>query len=174
MARKRKEVEVLEFKGLTRDDFVYGINFTGSPDINFGKRGFNVIVPEDMVDGLLDEGWNVKPYEDRDTGMLQHFLPVEVRFDKYPPIICIIGSKTNVLTELDEVSCGKVDSIIRNKLVGMDVTIAPSVRWEDEAWKIKAYLDEAIVTFRETDTGIRISRLRSTDQPVDDGDDVPF
>ena len=55
------------------------------------KRTFCVEIPEDMVEALEKDGWNLKSRESRtDPDALTHYLKVEVSYRARPPkIVCI-------------------------------------------------------------------------------------
>ena len=180
MAWARRKKEILEFENLDDSCFIFGTNFAGLPDINFGKRGFNLVLkdsekellPPEKIDQLTDDGWNIKAWTDEEGDRIL-YLPVEVRFDKYPPNLFIIGSASGVMTELDEERCKQIDSIIKNNLESMDVAITPSFYQKDDGtWKIKAYLKATWVTFQEGKLGAKWASFEPLESPEDP--DIPF
>lgn len=86
-------------------------NFEGREDKfnREGDRNFSLIIPEEeMVDALIEKGWNVKVREYED-GEKSFRLPVKVKFnDRGPDIYLVTGDKVN---ELDEDSVGIIDRI---------------------------------------------------------------
>lgn len=180
MAWARRKKEILEFENINEDCFIFRTNFAGLPEANYGKRGFNLklkdgemeLLPPEKIEQLMEDGWNIKSYLDDDDNRIL-FLPVEVRFDKYPPNIFIIGGSSRVMTELDEARCGEIDTIIKNNLESMDLAITPSFYQKDNGdWKIKAYLQAAWVTFREGKLGAKWASYETSEEPEDP--DVPF
>lgn len=169
MARKRNERRLIELENLGPEDFIF-TNFSKDPDLNYGVRSFNIFIPDDMVPSLREEGWNVKPLEDRDTGEVEYILPIEVRFDKYPPDIYIFGSETKVRTKIDEDCCGDLDSIVKNSLVSADISISPSYR-KDGSGMIKAYLDGLWIVYKERRADVKFSKFIN-EQPEDE--ETPF
>lgn len=185
MAWQRNKREILEFEDLDERDFVFKTNFSADPDVNYGRRGFNLVLRQEgrelcspeKIDKLAEDGWNIREWTDRD-GDHYTFLPVEVRFDKYPPNIFTIGSETGVMTKLDEERCGEIDSIIKNNLEYFDVAISPSFNKDRDTgeWRIKAYLNGMWVHFKEGRLDIKYAGQTWGDEgSVTDPDtDVPF
>ena len=86
-----------------------------------GDRNFAVVIPDkDIMDALVNEGWNVKSkpsrYEDEEDFM---WLPVKVRFnDRGPAVYLKTGDTVNRLEEdsvkiLDNIDILSVDLDIR-------------------------------------------------------------
>ena len=87
-----------------------------------GDRNFAVIIPdEDLVEKLINEGWNVKikpPREEGDEPFM--YLPVKVKFnDRGPNVYLITG---NVRNKLYEETVSMLDDI---EIVGVDMDIRP-------------------------------------------------
>ena len=59
-----------------------------------GSRNFLCKIPENIdIDALIEDHWNVKPFGSDDPC---YVIPVKVRFDKFPPKICLVtGDKGN-------------------------------------------------------------------------------
>lgn len=100
-------------------------NFSGKKtDFNEeGNRNFGVIIPDDMVDALIADGWKVKfrpPREDDPEHYEQPWLPVKVKYGKFPPDIWMVTKKGRV--QLDEEMVGQLDYA---RLSGCDLVIRP-------------------------------------------------
>jgi len=85
-----------------------------------GKRNFCVFLEEGVADKLKDDGWNIRvllPKDPQDDP--QHYLPVKVAYDFYPPRIFVVTetSKTelteNAIKVLDWAEIESVDLTIR-------------------------------------------------------------
>ena len=91
-----------------------------------GDRNFAVVIPDkDIMDALINEGWNVKSkpsrYEDEEDFM---WLPVKVRFnDRGPAVYLKTGDTVN---RLEEDSVGILDNI---DILSVDLDIRP-YDWE--------------------------------------------
>ena len=91
-----------------------------------GDRNFAVVIPDkDIMDALVNEGWNVKSktyrYEDEEDFM---WLPVKVRFnDRGPAVYLKTGDTVN---RLEEDSVGILDNI---DILSVDLDIRP-YDWE--------------------------------------------
>ena len=91
-----------------------------------GDRNFAVVIPDkDIMDALVNEGWNVKSkpsrYEDEEDFM---WLPVKVRFnDRGPAVYLKTGDTVN---RLEEDSIGILDNI---DILSVDLDIRP-YDWE--------------------------------------------
>ena len=101
-------------------------NFTGKegPFNQEGARNFGVILPDDVAEAMLADGWNVKYLEPRDEDEGEErtpWLPVKVGYGKgRPPKITTIndlGKKTTLNEEtvetLDWADITNVDLIVR-------------------------------------------------------------
>lgn len=91
-----------------------------------GDRNFAVVIDEpDLVDELIDRGWNVrvKPPRDEDDAPFA-YLPVKIKFsDRGPAIYLKTG---DVMNKLDEESIDCLDNI---DIMGVDLDIRP-YDWE--------------------------------------------
>jgi hypothetical protein len=113
-------------------------NFSGAKDKQ-GKHTFNVVIPDaELAQELAEEGWNVKIWVSGDSEPVHH-IPVEARFDIYPPEVITITEKKNRLDEND------IGSLDKAEIKMVDLTIRPS-RWDGG---IKAYLKEGWFTIEE-------------------------
>jgi hypothetical protein len=112
-----------------------------------GRRNFCVVLEdEEMAQRLRDDGWNVKisvPKEEDDSAFC--YLPVEARFDNYPPKIqVVLGDAAQFLNEN---TVGELDNC---DISYADVVINPSTRTEpDGTIKRKAYLSKMKIVLKE-------------------------
>lgn len=113
-----------------------------------GSRNFCVQIDEGTAEQLKADGWNIKqtkPNEEYDDTI--YYLPVEVRFDNFPPAIDMFTRKTR--TRLTEDTVGMLDggTVIKSA----DIAINPSA-WEVNGRSgIKAYLSKAYIVIEEDD-----------------------
>lgn len=110
---------------------------------NAGDRNFCVIINDDpvLINQLIEDGWNLKSLEPRDPeDHRTYYIPVEVRFNHYPPSIYLItkrGDRVISRVKLGEDSVGILDHA---DLVGIDLSIRPRV-WDDNGKsRVKAFL----------------------------------
>ena len=159
-------------------------NFSGNRDqYHPGRRSFSVVLEEADANILEADGWNVRHRPSKaDPDEIIHTLPVEARFDNFPPRVVMIGETSKRVTFLDENTIGQLDTAaIKN----FDLLINPS-RWTAAGKTgIKAYLKTAYVTIEEDDLDMKYSallsayakalseRLDTPEEPEDDSD-VPF
>lgn len=111
-----------------------------------GNRNFCVLLDDQLAEILKEEGYNVKylkPIDEEEPP--QAYLPVGVRFDKYPPKIVLVTSRgQTILTE------ETVQALDYADLSKIDIRITPS-HWEknDGTTGIKAYLKIMYATLEE-------------------------
>lgn len=99
---------------------------TGSKFNREGDRNFAVVIPDqDVVDELVNRGWNVKikpPRDEDDTPFM--FLPVKIKFNERGPKVYLqSGDK---MVELDEESIDCLDDV---DILSVDLDIRP-YDWE--------------------------------------------
>lgn len=119
-----------------------------------GNRNFILILPDDMVDDVINDGWNVKqfkPGEDGEPG--DYFINVKVNFGYKPPAIWLISEKsdgTKTRTRLDEDTVGELDfaDIIDVKVLVKPVVRQSSFTGED---MVTAYLETMYVEVAASD-----------------------
>lgn len=125
-----------------------------------GTRNFGVILPDDVAEAMLADGWNIKRLkaseEEQDEGIDQGpaWLPVEAAFDKgRPPTIFKITSRGR--TRLDEDDVEQLDwvDIAVDEETGnpkCDLIVRP-FRWSNAMGNsgVKAYLQTMYVTIEE-------------------------
>ena len=87
-----------------------------------GDRNFAVVIDDpDLVDELINRGWNVrvKPPRDEDDTPFA-YLPVKIKFsDRGPSIYLKTG---DVMNKLDEESIGCLDNL---DIMGVDLDVRP-------------------------------------------------
>src|SRR3954470_20938807 len=113
-----------------------------------GDRNFGVILPPDIAEAMLADGWNVKflkPREEDEEAEETPWLQVSVNFDKgRPPKIMLVTSRGR--TALDAQSVEMLDWA---DIVNVDLVVRPYT-WEVSGRTgIKAYLQSMYVTIEE-------------------------
>lgn len=91
-----------------------------------GDRNFAVVInDQEVVDALLDQGWNVKikPPRDEDDEPFM-FLPVKVKFNDRGPNVYLKSGRNMVKLGEEEVSC--LDDM---DILGVDMDVRP-FDWE--------------------------------------------
>lgn len=111
------------------------------------KRTFCVEIPEDLVEPLQRDGWNLKSRESRtDPDALTWYLKVEVSYRARPPKIVCIPNITRNQVYLSEATVGSLDY---TEMENVDLTISP-YQWEINGNSgVKAYLGTMYVTVVE-------------------------
>lgn len=109
-----------------------------------GKRNFCVVIPEEIEDQLISDGWNIKHLAPRDEDDVPTaYLQVAVNYDNYPPAVYVIANGKK--TYFDSEMIGDLD---RAEIENVDLVITPYV-WElNGNGGVKAYLKEMYVTIR--------------------------
>lgn len=109
-----------------------------------GKRNFSVIIPEEMEDQLIEDGWNIKHLSPRDEDDVPiAYLQVAVSYDNYPPLAYMISNGRKTLLDADS-----IELLDRAEIENVDLVITP-YPWELNGKSgIKAYLKEIYVTVR--------------------------
>ena len=98
-------------------------NLSGKPsDYNkSGSRVTGVIIPPQMVDGLVNDGWSVKMLPPRDPQEQPlYYMNVKCRFDNFPPKVYLCTSHKK--TPLDEET---IDQIDYSEISSVDIEISP-------------------------------------------------
>lgn len=158
-------------------------NFSGNRDqYHPGRRSFSVVLEEADANILEADGWNIRHRPSKaDPDEIIHTLPVEARFDIFPPRVVMIGETSKRVTFLDENTIGQLDTAaIKN----FDLLISPSKWTAAGKTGIKAYLKTAYVTIEEDDLDLKYAALleeaanAASASPIDsepeDDSDVPF
>lgn len=135
-----REIPNIVIEGL---EFVYRPNFEGRAERynEEGNRYFNAKVPEEMVELLQRDGWNVKftkpskAHPNPEEFVPEAFLEVTVGFKFRPAKVILV--KDGRQTPLSENLVGLVDS---TEFETIDVVIRPN-QWENEQGSgVKAWL----------------------------------
>lgn len=144
--QKNKQI-VLDAYGEKRIELLPGSwrNFSGQGTAYnaSGNRNFNILINDiDLVQQLEAEGYNVKTKEQED-GLIMHYIKVNVKFGKYPPIINLYTEGNNQPTSLTE---DEVDTLDNLYITDAIVAIRP-YRWSrpDGSQGTTAYLTQLSV-----------------------------
>lgn len=144
---RQNGTKMLLFRNFSCKDGQYKANYPN----------FNVVVTQEMADRLMDEGFNVKEYEDRD-GNLMYRIKVNARFDNIPPKVFKVCGKKKV--RLDETSIADLD---RDEIVKLDMVISRSSGGA-------TYLSTGYFTIEEDE----IDKLYEFEDDYDDDEEIPF
>lgn len=139
---------------------IFGTNFRGLEKDNNpeGKRNFCLYIPEEMVEQLKADGWNVKR---RKTEAEEPYIPVEVKYGDYPPKIYKVTSKNKTL--LDEETVGDLD---KDEIINVDAWITPYHWTVGGKSGIKAYVDKMWVTIEEDDLEKKYAHYDDPEEPL--------
>ena len=135
---------------------------TGKVVNSEGNRNFLLIIPDDMVNGLIDEGWNVRQFRpDEVTGEPgDYYIAVKVGFAYKPPTIWLITDKKSgkTRTRLDEDDVKILDEV---QPIDIKVVVRPVFGTNDDgSTKITAYLE------------LMYAEIENSDPFADDYDDI--
>lgn len=132
-----------------------------------GDRNFGVILPNDVAEAMLADGWNVKylkPREDDEEPSETPWLSVSVNFDKgRPPTIMKITSRGK--TKMDEDEVEQLDwvdvALDEGGNPKCDMIVRPYT-WEVSGRTgIKAYLQSMYITVDEDDLAQKYAEMDS-------------
>ena len=142
MARQKKFVPEI---GLENARIIFR-NFRGEEQ-KFnpaGKRNFCVVIPEEIEQKLMDDGWNIKYLAPRDEDDVRTaYLQVAVSYDNFPPAIYMINNGRKTLLNADT-----VELLDRAEIENVDLVVTPYV-WEvNRDSGVKAYVKEMYVTVK--------------------------
>lgn len=113
---------------------------TGKLANKFGTRHFSVILPIEKAEAMAEEGWNIGFGEDS-KGNEVGYLPIEARYNMYPPRVKLVDETTGKKRELNEDS---IDELDRMAIRYADVVVSPRPWTKDDgSTAIKAYLKSA-------------------------------
>lgn len=125
-------------------------NFEGRPGQynRAGDRSFSAVIDPSLVEGLREQGWQVRelpPREGVDGSESLFFIPVRVNFESNRPPRIALAMK-NGLVELDEKTVKTLDQA---EIIKVDCALHPH-KWENNGKSgVKAYLRSMFVTIRE-------------------------
>lgn len=132
-------------------------NFAGAPgQYNAaGQRNFHIVLPPDVAEDLMADGFNVKTRPPREEGDAPFYhLKVNVKMDsKIPPKLFIVTSKgrrqltEDMLQQLDWVDFANIDLIFSRY----------KKDWADGRTTVTAYLQTFFGTIREDELELRYS-----------------
>lgn len=134
----------------------------GPPDRKFntpGDRNFNVVVPTELVDEFLNEGWNVKCLKPLEEGLAPKcIIEVAVEYRKgKPPHVVVMNSRgktrmnEETVSSLDYATISRADLIIRGNY------------WDVQGRQgMKAYLQSLYVTVYEDPLQLRYEETPSS------------
>lgn len=97
-----------------------------------GARNFNVVVPEEIVQDLIDDGWNVKIQAPREEGdEVKHTIKVNVSYKFREPDIRMYteGRNGTIETILHEDTVATLDDV---RILKADIVIHPSEYPKDD------------------------------------------
>jgi hypothetical protein len=127
-----------------------------------GKRNFNVILPDDVAEQMLADGWNVKylqPREGEEDATPTPRLEVSVGYKVRPPTIVLLTSKGQ--TRLGEADVNILDWADIEKA---DLIIRP-YEWDvNGKTGIKAYVQTLYVTIREDELELKYANVPDSAQ----------
>ena len=122
-------------------------NFSGRPGKYNppGRRTFCVIIPEESVDALVEEGWNIKTLNPRDEeDDPRHYIQVRVNYGEISPNIYIVTGKKK--TQLCNETVGELDFV---EMANVDLIIRPYIWDRDGETGVTAYVKTMYVTVVE-------------------------
>jgi hypothetical protein len=137
-------------------------NFAGKEGMynTEGDRNFSVILPEDVAEQMLEDGWNVKRLkireddEDRDVG--DPYIQISVSFKVRPPhVVAITSTKRTNLSE------DTIDMLDWAEFENVDL-IANPYHWDvNGKTGIKAYLKSMYVTIKEDPLELKYAAMEA-------------
>lgn len=130
-----------------------------------GDRNFGVILPANVAEAMLADGWNVKylkPREEDEEGEETPWLSVSVAFDKgRPPTILKITSRGK--TKVDEDTVEQLDwvdiAVDEEGNPKVDLIVRPYFWDVSGRTGIKAYLQSMYVTIEEDDLARKYAEM---------------
>lgn len=122
-------------------------NFAGREDQynREGDRNFAVVLPEDVAEQMLKDGWNVKYLEAREEGdEATPYISVAVNFKNRPPRVVMLTSRARTNIHEDTIEVLDWAEIAKADL------IATAYTWTvNNKSGVKAYLKSLFVTIEE-------------------------
>lgn len=139
------------------------ITFRDFSGRRYGIGSFGVAIEPDLAAKLKADGWNVKPrkqYGDDPDQEERYFLPVTVRWDKFPPKIIMATKRNEVF--MDEQTIGTFDNA---EFETVNLVITPSKQ-------MRAYLKRMYAVVAEDELDMWRRKPDPSQEPEDDG--YPF
>lgn len=124
-------------------------NFKGEegPFNKEGTRNFGVLIDDKTAEDMAADGWNVKtlqPREEDEDDVEQPWLPVDIRFDVFPPNVYLITERGR--TRLVEDQIGMLDWA---EITNVDLIVRPYPWKFNGKTGIKAYVKTMVVSIEE-------------------------
>ena len=127
-------------------------NFSGNPtsfNPSGGKPTFALVIPQELADDLVNEGWNVKekqPQEEGDESMFYTEIVVNMA-SQYPPRIHLLTKSGNNETMVD-ITEDTLHELDDNALTDIVLTIHPYLhgRANAKGSTVKGYLKSMFAT----------------------------
>lgn len=142
-------------------------NFSGKEGMynREGDRNFCLIIPADIAEMMLEDGWNVKQLKEREPGVPGDFyIQVSVGFKAQPPNLFLISSKGRV--RLSQHECDILDWV---DIAKADVIVRP-YHWNvNGKTGVKAYLKALAITINEDYLELKyadVPEITSEEQPL--------
>ena len=151
-----------------------GIPKPGGPATT--ERSIGVVLEPDDAEKLKKEGWNIKYSNPDEHGKITTYLPVILRYNKFPPVVEVYTSKGK--TVMTEDTVGTLSgAIINTRPDGKpwcDLIVHP-YKWETAGGKgVKAYLNKGRFGIMEDHSYARDWDSYSVNEPPAELDDTPF
>lgn len=157
--RQRRESLIIESAEILPGGFR---NFRGEK-VKFnpnGDRYFNVVIPEEIVEPMIRDGWNVKFLEGMDAGDPgRYIMKVAVSYKVRAPRVFLVTGEgsSQIKTMLGENLISMLDSA---EIEFADVSINPSP-WEVNGEKgIKAYLNSLYIHLVQDELDLKYNSAR--------------
>lgn len=123
-----------------------------------GDRNFGVILPDDVAERMLVDGWNVKylkPREDDEDETETPWLSVSVNYDKgRPPKVMLVTDRGRTALDADT-----VEMLDWADITNVDLIVRPYAWDVNGNTGIKAYLQSMYVTIEEDELERKYSEL---------------
>lgn len=155
-------------------------NFSGSPtqyNPEGGKRSVTFVIPDDIADELINEGWPVRKQE-FDDGTSRYLLDAAFLFrtrngqPRDPKIFIVRDNRLIHVTE------DTADALDRADIVSVDAVIAASY-WEYAGRSgIKAYINSMYLTIKENPIDEKYRKMMEEAEAgipdISSSDELPF
>lgn len=146
--KPKKVVPPLEIENA----FIFYRNFSGTASAfnAAGQMNFALRIPEEMVEKLVADGWNIKqtkPRANDPEAPIYNFTTVKVVYDRYPPEIVLVNGATKAQTVLTKDTVKLLDSA---EILNVDLVVRPYV-WSNAKGEsgVKGYVKTMYVTVQQ-------------------------